>query len=181
MTRECGGCTACCSTLRIPTLNKPEYLRCPNQCEKGCAVYETRPTECAEYSCHWLAEINVLLPIQQGHAALGEPKDVPLPFPKTKLFPLLREEERPDKCGVLLEWSAMRPEGGFTKATGIQFFHAREVVPGAFASWHGKKLLDRVAKKHLILLVWEGTKRAARGPPLLVRMFAKYAASAGLR
>lgn len=146
--------------MRIPTISKPEYQPCPNQCEKGCSIYATRPKECAEYSCHWLAEINVLVPLQKGHS----------------LFPVLKEEERPDKCGVLLEWSGLRAEGAFTKATGIQFFHAREVVPGAFTSWRGKKLLDRLSKKHLVLLVFEGTKRAARGPPGLMSTFAKYTA-----
>jgi len=180
MTRECGGCTACCSTLCIPTLKKPEYTPCPNQCAKGCAVYETKPVECTEYSCHWLAEVNVLLPMQRGHKLLGEPEDIELPIPATLMFPFLTEEQRPDKCGVLFEWSCMRPESDFTKVTGIQFFHVREVWPGAFDGWHGKKALDRMAKKHLLLLVWEGTKRAARGPPELVRAFAKFSTERGL-
>lgn len=51
--RVCGDCQACCMTLAIPTLQKPRAVRCPNQCAAGCAIYATRPTECAGYMCLW--------------------------------------------------------------------------------------------------------------------------------
>ncbi len=54
LTRRCGSCTACCTTLGIAALDKPERQRCPFQCAAGCARYATRPTECGAYACAWL-------------------------------------------------------------------------------------------------------------------------------
>lgn len=51
--RVCGGCTACCTILGIPTLGKPMMRRCAHECAAGCAVYERRPEECAEFLCLW--------------------------------------------------------------------------------------------------------------------------------
>jgi hypothetical protein len=39
--------------MNIVALEKPRQTRCPNQCAAGCAIYQTRPTECAEYLCLW--------------------------------------------------------------------------------------------------------------------------------
>jgi hypothetical protein len=54
MSRSCENCTACCFAMEIEALNKPNRQPCPNQCAGGCAVYEARPIECAEFDCAWL-------------------------------------------------------------------------------------------------------------------------------
>lgn len=51
--RQCGDCQACCTALSIPTLQKPRQTTCPNQCAAGCAIYASRPSECAGYLCLW--------------------------------------------------------------------------------------------------------------------------------
>lgn len=52
--RACGGCTACCKTHGIQSINKPENAWCVH-CDigKGCRRYETRPQECVDFSCSW--------------------------------------------------------------------------------------------------------------------------------
>ena len=52
--RDCGGCTACCSALAVPELDKPTYQPCRHLCERGCGIYATRPRACRDYRCLWL-------------------------------------------------------------------------------------------------------------------------------
>jgi hypothetical protein len=52
--RECGACTACCSTLAIVELNKPARRACDHLCRAGCGIYDTRPASCREFHCLWL-------------------------------------------------------------------------------------------------------------------------------
>jgi hypothetical protein len=75
MTNNCGTCTACCRVYSIPEFNKPAGKWC-DKCTvgKGCNIYETRPTRCAEFECLWL---------------LSQTRT---PFPL---------ELRPDKCKVV--------------------------------------------------------------------------------
>jgi hypothetical protein len=51
--RACGGCTACCTALGVPAIDKPPRTPCPHTCG-GCAIYPTRPTDCQTYKCLWL-------------------------------------------------------------------------------------------------------------------------------
>ena len=51
--RECGDCKECCTLLEIPTLQKPARKKCENLCQKGCGIYNTRPTECRTFQCFW--------------------------------------------------------------------------------------------------------------------------------
>lgn len=52
--RECGECTACCTTLALAALNKPINVRCQHVCAQGCGIYNDRPDACREYRCAWL-------------------------------------------------------------------------------------------------------------------------------
>lgn len=55
--RECGGCTACCKTHRIPELAKVSGEWCPFcTAGEGCSVYRTVgfPKSCRKYRCAWL-------------------------------------------------------------------------------------------------------------------------------
>lgn len=47
----CGECTACCTVLGVQALKKKSQTRCQHECEKGCAIYNERPTECQTYRC----------------------------------------------------------------------------------------------------------------------------------
>lgn len=52
--RTCGGCTACCWTHSVPSIKKKAETACPFCTTSGCGRYETRPHECAEFTCAWL-------------------------------------------------------------------------------------------------------------------------------
>lgn len=53
--RECGGCTACCKSLKIDVaaLRKPAGVLCPNCSGGGCGIYENRPQPCQTFFCLW--------------------------------------------------------------------------------------------------------------------------------
>lgn len=82
--RECGGCTACCTTHGINELQKKPGKPC-QFCDEGvgCKVYNNRPASCRYFACEWLK------------GAFGDNK-------------------RPDYCGVVFDLQAARglPKGG---------------------------------------------------------------------
>ena len=50
---ECGDCTVCCTSLKVPELNKSEGTKCI-YCSDKCDRYITRPKSCAVFECEWL-------------------------------------------------------------------------------------------------------------------------------
>jgi hypothetical protein len=53
--RSCGSCTACCKTHVVPSIKKESnawWQHC--KIGEGCLIYDTRPSECADYACLWL-------------------------------------------------------------------------------------------------------------------------------
>ncbi len=55
--KACGDCTACCSLMAIPELDKPHFAACKHLCKQGCSIYESRPDTCRDYTCLWRADI----------------------------------------------------------------------------------------------------------------------------
>jgi hypothetical protein len=55
--RSCGTCTLCCKVTGVTELEKPPGVWCPH-CDraKGCTIYESRPTDCRTFFCHWMLE-----------------------------------------------------------------------------------------------------------------------------
>ena len=55
--RECGACALCCKVLTIAALHKPRNVWCGN-CKpgKGCGIHSTRPDECRDFFCVWMAD-----------------------------------------------------------------------------------------------------------------------------
>jgi len=53
--RQCGDCSLCCKVMEIEALAKPANAWCSHCAPKrGCAIYQRRPAECADFSCVWL-------------------------------------------------------------------------------------------------------------------------------
>lgn len=52
--RQCGPCTACCTSLAVDELAKPTHSVCRHECAAGCAIYARRPQSCRDYRCLWL-------------------------------------------------------------------------------------------------------------------------------
>ena len=53
MSRDCGGCTECCTLLPIEPFDKPGYQKCQHECAAGCAIYDTKPECCNQFTCAW--------------------------------------------------------------------------------------------------------------------------------
>jgi len=55
--RACGTCTLCCKLIAVTALDKAPGVWCRHTVKgKGCGIYETRPTECRTFFCHWMLE-----------------------------------------------------------------------------------------------------------------------------
>ena len=53
--RSCGGCTACCTVLRVDALRKLGGVPCAMlDQDRGCSIYPERPKICRAYRCLWL-------------------------------------------------------------------------------------------------------------------------------
>jgi len=53
--RQCGECTACCSVMSVPDLEKIAGEPCTRLGSSGgCACYQERPRVCSDYRCLWL-------------------------------------------------------------------------------------------------------------------------------
>ena len=92
--RECGKCTVCCTHLGIETseIVKQPNVPCQNLMKAGgCAIYKDRPKVCDEWYCAW------------------------------RNLPELDDDWRPDKMGVLLEFSRENFPAPFTGKTGFRF------------------------------------------------------------
>jgi hypothetical protein len=53
--RECGTCIACCTTMGVAELDKKAGEECVHTCDKGCAIYDSRPDACQRWNCMWIA------------------------------------------------------------------------------------------------------------------------------
>lgn len=53
--RDCGGCTACCVTLKVdtPDFAKPAGTPCAKLTPTGCSIHAVRPTICRTWFCAW--------------------------------------------------------------------------------------------------------------------------------
>lgn len=80
--RTCGGCTACCTALRVSAIEKPAGTPCMHAGAEGCSIYDDRPAACRAWSCLWLR---------------ATPQ-------------VLGDRHRPDRLGILLNVPATPPE-----------------------------------------------------------------------
>ncbi len=55
--RSCGTCTLCCKVIAVVDFDKLPGVWCKHcQQNRGCGIYETRPTDCRTFYCHWMVE-----------------------------------------------------------------------------------------------------------------------------
>lgn len=86
--RECGACTACCTVIGVPELEKGTYEVCEHLCHAGCGIYADRPRSCRTFECQWL----------RGVLEVDGSIDPAL---------------RPDSCGLIFDY---QPESAFGEA-----------------------------------------------------------------
>ena len=53
-TRDCGGCSLCCTVMNVPEVGAGAGEDCEHQCEAGCGIYKKRPQVCRDRVCSWL-------------------------------------------------------------------------------------------------------------------------------
>jgi hypothetical protein len=53
--RECGTCSACCTSLGVPEIHKSAGQKCQQVKPGGggCEIYSRRPKACRDYECLW--------------------------------------------------------------------------------------------------------------------------------
>jgi hypothetical protein len=101
--RSCGTCMFCCKVMAIDEIAKPGNAWCPNCVRgQGCKVYDTRPTECRTFFCHWMMEKNlpdewkpdrakfVLVMNPGGHLTLFVDSSVPGAWRKSPYFETIK-------------------------------------------------------------------------------------------
>jgi hypothetical protein len=76
--RNCGDCSLCCKLIRVDTFAKEPGIWCTHCApgSGGCRIYDSRPAECRDFHCAWLAS------------------------------PALGEEWRPSRCKLVLRVEA---------------------------------------------------------------------------
>jgi len=128
--RKCGSCTGCCLT---PSLSAPPIKPLCESCSKvgsgrkaGCTIYDSRPTGCRAYQCHWL---------QNG---------------------FLETRHRPDKIGIIFDDGQIRQDGFWEKLghdlrLPLPPMTAREIWTGAFK--RQGHLLKALATELVVILV----------------------------
>jgi hypothetical protein len=101
--RECGTCMFCCKVMAIEEIAKPQNTWCSN-CIRGvgCKIYDTRPTECRTFYCHWMLEKGlpdewkpdrakfVLMMNRAGHVTAFVDSSVPMAWRKSPYFETLK-------------------------------------------------------------------------------------------
>ncbi len=132
--RACGDCQACCTVVGVEELHKPNWTRCAQQCETGCAIYPDRPRTCRGYSCLWAA-------------GLLEGED----------------ERRPDRLGILLDLRSESNSDSVRPGDRV-LIQAWEVWPGAMDQPEGAALLNQIAERCLVLVRRYGSEMAVVYP-----------------
>jgi hypothetical protein len=122
--RSCGDCQACCTVVGVQELDKPQWTRCPHQCQSGCAIYEARPRSCRGYSCLWAAGL-----------LNGD------------------EQQRPDRIGIILDLRTLDDGTSDSVKPGDRvLIQVWEVWPGAMDQPQGASLINRIAEQCLVIV-----------------------------
>jgi len=108
--RECGSCSACCTVIGVPELDKGAYEPCEHLCEVGCGIYADRPGSCRTFECQWL----------RGMLEVDGTIDPAL---------------RPDSCGVILDYQPGTAFGDVYRAWEVEpgasgSGHAHDIIEG---------------------------------------------------
>lgn len=146
--RECDECTACCKHLTIETtgLLKLPNINCENLMKNGgCGIYQDRPQTCRNWYCAW------------------------------RVLPELGNDWRPDKSGVMLEFSDERFPGVFANRIGFRF----TIIDKNKASKNIElaKFLKRQILRGIPCLLAYGTEPAQNAPVTFLNIAMQKAAS----
>jgi len=59
---ECVTCTACCTLLDVPWMDKKAGEQC-RYCDNGCTIHETKDARCREFNCAYaqMEQVNIAM------------------------------------------------------------------------------------------------------------------------
>ena len=86
--RQCGECTACCTLLGVPELEKGRYMACEHNTGTSCGIYDERPHSCRAFKCVWLQG---LIPIEERPDKTEIIWSVTIPKPGKPQYPVAME------------------------------------------------------------------------------------------
>jgi hypothetical protein len=129
----CNGCVACCVTIGVHALGKPQYQPCKHQLYQigesrpdlpgGCAINGTKPEECSGYKCLWRA--GCMLPLPQN---------------------------RPDRLGIIIDF----PPPELIAFIGRPFLQVHECWPDARRDPRVRYVLAALGERMPYVLIHHG-------------------------
>lgn len=134
--------------MGIEALHKPQGERCPHHTDVGCAIYATRPEECAAFNCWW-------------HVSSEMPEGM-----------------RPDQSRLLVWSEPASFGQADAKDGTAHLTWARETRPGALESYWAQKMLKQLSRRILIYGIRYGQEvpdsTHIYGPPHLIAAAARF-------
>ncbi|WP_017670816.1 YkgJ family cysteine cluster protein [Blastomonas sp. AAP53] len=132
--RDCGGCVACCVTLKVdtPDFAKPAGTPCPQLGPQGCSIHAVRPTICRTWFCAW------------------------------RRVAQLPDEARPDRSGLLISINFERaPRNCFEGvAINIRTLPGSDAIASGLAA----RVLDILCTQLVAVWFSDGSKRMLMHP-----------------
>ena len=119
--KNCGSCTACCTVVSVPALNKAAGVRCQHLTANGCGIYEDRPSACQVFDCGFrvLGLAPRLRPDRAGFmiypqdTKVGRDTFVMFICGKIKALAKRKAEHLARKAGVPVIWRTWGRQDGF--------------------------------------------------------------------
>jgi hypothetical protein len=132
--RDCGGCTACCVTLKVDTaeLKKPAGTPCPQLTATGCSIHAQRPTICRTWFCAW------------------------------RRVAALPDEARPDRSGLIVSVSFQREARNAFEAIALTVLALPG--SDAIASGMAARVLDSLCDRLIAVWFSDGSRKMLMHP-----------------
>ena len=136
--------------MAVPSLGKQRLERCRHVGDGGCAIYATRPEECATFGCRWFAT------------------------------PDMPEGMRPDQSGILVWSEPAPFGQASAKDGMAYLTWAQETRPDGLESYWAQKMLKQLSRRLLIFGIRFGQLRMEPdsahvfGPPHIVAEAARF-------
>ena len=149
--RTCGECTVCCTVLAVTELNKGPYEKCAHEGAGCCAIYDQRPNSCRQLECLYLTDF------LEGD-----------------------ERRRPDRLGIMFRHSDEQDVFA-NRYYGQSFLVCNEAWAGAAGAPEAKYFLEKLSKKHTILVKRLTEQALVLGPGAthFARAFERFMADQG--
>lgn len=132
--RDCGDCSACCTTLKVdtPAFSKPADTPCAHLAARGCGIHAVRPPICRTWFCAW------------------------------RRVAAMPEEARPDRSGLLVSFTFVRePRNCFESvAITVRALPGSDAIASGMAA----KVLDSLCDRPVAVWFSDGSRKMLMHP-----------------